>query len=325
MGGGGLLDPSCVSTRFASDGITPLGPDYTHCPGLNPKISDLRFRTNGSHSSFAALQLRLDSRHLPRWGAEFGVNYTWTHSIDNRSVSALSDSIADTGGAFLDTFQPSFDRGSSDFDVRHRIAAHFIWEIPLGRSSQNWKRRLLLAGWEISGLLSYQSGQSFTIGDFGVPDFRGERTRPRLTGALPPVGPLVPDASSPNSFLCLPINQVYDPLSGDCIANTAPFACEISVNGPFDDTLPRNTFRQPGLYFQDTAILKNVSLPKEGMQLQFRTEFYNLLNHLNLYVKAGTPDVSSLTFTPSPGVQVPGVMAGFKNNRQIVLALKLLF
>jgi hypothetical protein len=223
MGSGGLLDPSCITTRFAADGTTPLGPDYTNCPGLNPEVSDLRVRTNGSHSSFEALQLRLDSRRLQRWGAELGVNYTWSNSIDNRSSSAL-DSVADPGTSFLDAFHPGLDRGSSDFDVRHRVAAHWIWEIPLGRNLQAWKRRYLLGGWEISGLLSYQTGQPFTIADTGVPDFRGERTRPRLTGNPPRVGPLVPDTVSPNNFLYFPLNQVYD-ATGACIANTAPFAC----------------------------------------------------------------------------------------------------
>ena len=111
---------------------------------------------------------------------------------------------------------------------------------------------------QISGLLSYQTGQPFTIGDTGVPDFdvNGLRTRPRLTGRPPRVGSLIADAASPNHFLYLPLNQVYDP-TGACIANTAPFACEISVNGPFDGSLSRNTFRQPGLYYQDTAVLKN--------------------------------------------------------------------
>ena len=278
LGSGGLLDPTCISTRFAADGTTPVGPDYTNCPGLNKEVSDVRVRTNGGHSSFEALQLRLDSRRLQRWGAEFGVNYSWSHSIDNRSSSA-SDSVADVGGSFFDAFHPDLDRGSSDFDVRHRIAAHWIWEIPMGRKSQAWKRRYLLGGWEISGLLSYQTGQPFTIADTGVPDFRGERTRPRVTGLLPHAGSLVPDAVSPNSFLYLPLNQVYDPVSGKCLANTAPFAYEISVNGPFDGILPRNTFRQPGTYHQDTTLLKNIPLPKEGMKLQFRAEFYNLFNH----------------------------------------------
>ena len=324
MGSGGLLDPTCITTRFAADGITPLGPDYASCPGLNPDLSDLRVRSNGSHSSFDALQLRLDGRHLSRWGVEFGANYTWSHSIDNRSVSALSSSIAETGGNFLDALDPSRDRGDSDFDVRHRIAANWIWEIPIGKAAQGWTSRYLLGGWEISGLLSYQTGQPFTIGDSGVPDSRGERTRPRLTGTPPRVGSLVPDAVSPNSFLYLPINQVYDPVSGECMANTAPFACEVSVNGPFDGTLPRNTFRQPGTYYQDTALLKNIPMPKEGMKLQFRAEFYNLFNHPNLYVSGGT-DVNASPFTPSDGQAIPGVTASFRDNRQIVVALKLIF
>jgi hypothetical protein len=325
LGSGGLLDPSCLTTRFAADGTTPLGPDYTNCPGLNPEVSDLRVRTNGSHSSFEALQLRLDSRRLQRWGAELGVNYTWSHSIDNRSTTAFG-SGAEIGGSFLDAFHPGLDRGSSDFDVRHRVAAHWIWEIPLGRNSKEWKKRYLLGGWEISGLLSYHTGQPFTIGDTGVPDARRERTRPRLTGVLPRAGALVPDAVSPNWFLYLPINQVYDPQSGICMAHTSPFACEVSVNGPFNGTLPRNTFRQPGTYYQDTAVLKNIPLPKEGMKLQFRAEFFNLFNHPNLYINGGTNDVNVSEYTQTVGQPaVPGVIASFQDNRQIVLALKLIF
>jgi hypothetical protein len=324
LGSGGLLDPSCITTRFAADGATPLGPDYTNCPGLNPEVSDLRVRANGSHSSFEALQLRLDSRHFQRWGAEFGVNYTWSHSIDNRSSSAL-DSGADVGTSFLDAFHSGLDRGSSDFDVRQRIAAQWIWEVSLGRNSKEWKMRYLLGGWEVSGLLSYQTGQPFTIADTGVPDFRGERTRPRLTGNPPRIGSLVPDAVSPNNFLYLPLNQVYD-ATGTCMANTTPLACEISVNGPFDGTLSRNTFRQPGTYYQNTALLKNIPLPKEGMKLQFRAEFYNLFNHPNLYINGGTNDLNVSAYTRSVGQPaVPGVTASFRDNRQIVLALRLIF
>jgi hypothetical protein len=233
--------------------------------------------------------------------------------------------VAETGGGYLDAFLPSLDRGSSDFDVRHSIAGHFIWEIPLGRSSQNRKAQFLIGGWEISGLLNYQSGQPFSIGDSGVPDFTTERTRPRLTGVPPGSSPLLPDSVSPNSFLYVPINQVYDPVSGVCLANTAPFACQISVNGPFDGTVGRNTFRQPGTYFQDTALIKTTPLSRDGMKLQFRAEFYNVLNHPNLYVNSGSTDVNAETFTSSTGQHSPGVTASFRDNRQIVLALKLLF
>lgn len=325
LGSGGLLDPGCITPRIASDGVTSLGPDYTNCQRLNPNISNIGLRTNGGHSSYNALQLRLDSRRLARSGLEFGGNYTWSHSIDNRSVSGVSSSVADTGGQFLDAFQPSLDRASSDFDVRHRVAAHFIWELPFASHSTSWLARYLVRGWEVSGVLSYQTGQPFTLGDLGTPDYTGERTRPRLTGPLPHSGTLIPDSSAPNSFLYLPLNQVYDPISSQCIANAAPFGCEISVNGPFDGTLPRNTFRQPGLFYQDTAILKTLPTPWKEVQLQFRAEFYNLFNHPNLYLNVQSISVSANAFTNSNGDFVPGVTASFHDNREIVLALKVLF
>ena len=326
QGSGGLLDPNhCIATRFAADGVTPLGPDYTNCPGLNANASVLGLRGNGAHSSFEALQLKLDSRHLARVGIEFGTSYTWSHSIDNLSVSGLSAFLGSTTSGFLDAFQPSLDRGDSDFDVRHSLSAHWVWQIPLGRNAQNSKRQYLLAGWEISGLLSYETGQPLNIVDSGVPDFdySAINTRPRLTGALPRPGPLIPDPVAPNSFLYLPLNQVYDS-AGDCMAHTAPLACEISVNGPFEGTLRRNTFRQPGAYYQDTAILKNTPLPWEGMMLQLRAEFYNLFNHPNLYVNAGTNDVYASPFHIGQ-VSVPGVTASFADSRQIVVAAKLIF
>ena len=323
-GSGGLLDSSCITTRIAADGITAIGPNYSNCARLNPDVSNIIARGNGGHSSFHALQLRVDSRSISQLGLEFGANYTWSHSIDNRSVSGLSLSVAETGFGYLDAFHPSLDRGPSDFDVRHRIAAHFIWEIPIASNSQNGAARYFLHGWELSGFLSYQTGQPFSLADFGTPDVNGERTRPRLTGPLPHTL-LVPDALSPNGHLYLPINQVYDPVSGRCIAGAAPFACEISVNGPFDGTLSRNTFRQPGLFFQNTALIKNFPLPRERAKLQIRAEFYNLFNHSNLYVNGPSTDVSTDTFTKPSGDFVPGVTVSFRDNRQIVLALKLIF
>jgi hypothetical protein len=72
-------------------------------------------------------------------------------------------------------------------------------------------------------------------------------------------------------------------------------------------------------------VLKNFPLPKEGMTLQFRAEFYNLFNHPNLYVNAGTGDVNAQSFALGTGTSVPGVTASFRDNRQIVLALKFIY
>src|SRR5262249_28026006 len=87
VGSGGLLDPSCVTTRIAADGLAAIGPDYSNCSRLNQVLSNIVARGNGGHSSYHALQLRMDSRRVSRLGLELGANYTWSHSVDNRSVS----------------------------------------------------------------------------------------------------------------------------------------------------------------------------------------------------------------------------------------------
>jgi hypothetical protein len=72
-------------------------------------------------------------------------------------------------------------------------------------------------------------------------------------------------------------------------------------------------------------LLKNIPLPREAMKLQFRAEFYNLFNHPNMYINGGTNDVNTSLFTRSDRQTVPGVTASFRDNRQIVIALKLIF
>jgi hypothetical protein len=72
-------------------------------------------------------------------------------------------------------------------------------------------------------------------------------------------------------------------------------------------------------------VLKNFPLSWHEMQLQFRAEFYNVFNHPNLYLNGASTDVSTNSFTDSKGAFLPGVTASFRDNREIVLALKVLF
>jgi len=323
IGSGGLLDPSCVGVRLDAAG-TPIGPDYIGCPPLNPLLADTNQRSSQAHSSYHALQLSVDTRYLERLGLMLGANYTWSHSIDNKSSVEGDDFTANAIGApFLDAFNPKLDKGSSDFDQTHRLAVHFIWDLPLARSA-NGLAHVLLAGWETSGILSFQTGQPFSILDSGAPDHFFEMARPRLTGRPPSRGRLLPDAAMPDAFLYVPLNQVYDPTTGFCLPDTKPFACEISVNGPFIGNIGRNTYRRPGLQFHDVAIMKNFALSGET-HLQVRAEFYNVFNHPNLVVVGGTNDVNSTPFNTTSGEAVPGVMASFDGSRQIVLALRLTF
>src|SRR5262249_55970047 len=165
-----------------------------------------------------------------------------------------------------------------------------------------------------------------------------DATRPRLRGVLSPQldgNSIMPDAHAPNAFLILPLNPVRFP-DGSCIPDAAPLACQISVNGPFEGELGRNTLRRPGTHFENLAFIKNFDLPsiggREGMKLQWRAEFYDLFNHSNLYLKTDTTDVAAPSFNIQQGLAVPGVVASFgkpdrapQEARQIVMALKFIF
>ena len=293
---------------------------------------------NLAESSYHGLQLKVDSLNIRNLGLQFGANYTWSHSIDDVS-SLVGDDLASGGsGLPLDAFNPWLDKGSSDYDMRHRLTGHVIWQVPMGTSSTGYKK-YLLGGWEISGILSFQTGQPFSLRDNRVPDRDvADNTRPRVTGPLPQIlsgDAIRPDARTPNAFLILPVNPVrYS--DGACIPNAMPLACQVSVNGPFDGALGRNTFRRPGTHFQNIAFIKNIDLPpvagREGMKLQYRAEFYNVFNHSNLYFKVDTGNVTAPSFNTPEGATVPGVMASFgtpdrfpQEARQVVMALKLIF
>ena len=293
---------------------------------------------NRARSSYHGMQLRIDSLRLRRFGLQYGVNYTWSHSLDNVSSLVGDDSVSGGAGLPLDAFDPDLDKGPSDHDVRHRMVGHFVWQIP-GAARTRGLARLVLAGWQFSGIVSFQSGQPFSLWDGRVVDRElSDNTRPRLTGqapGMPGAGERRVDVRTPNAFLVLPVNRVRNS-NGSCIADAAPFGCQLSVNGPFDGSLGRNTFRRPGTHFQNVALAKNFDLPEmggvEGMQLQFRAEFYNLFNHSNLYVKPATTNVAASSFNTDLGSRVPGVVASFgtpagfpQEARQVVLAAKLIF
>ncbi|HXB71225.1 MAG TPA: TonB-dependent receptor [Candidatus Acidoferrales bacterium] len=286
--------------------------------------------SNLGHSGYQSLQIKVDQRSPTALGLQFGANYAYSHSIDNLSSLGGDDRVAGTSSYLLDPFNPALDKGSSDFDVRHRVAAYFIWQPP-GRHN------VLLRGWEFSGILSFQTGQPFSLIDDGVPGTdETDDTRPRVTGPLPALlsgSRMVADALTPNTFLILPLNQIRDS-AGNCYTGSAPLSCEMSVNGPYGGTIGRNNYRRPGTAFQNLAVMRNFDLSRlgrQGLKLQFRAEFYNPLNHSNLYVNYNSNDAAQQSFNTRTGT-TPGVTASYgapdllpQEARQVVLALKILF
>ena len=89
--------------------------------------------------------------------------------------------------------------------------------------------------------------------------------------------------------------------------------------------MSRNPGRTPALYQTDLDFNKRFNTPKEGMQIEFRSEFYNIFNHSNLYLPStisGTQPVNATTVNNANG---GGLISSTFTPRVIQFALKVIY
>jgi outer membrane receptor protein involved in Fe transport len=183
----------------------------------------------------------LQASAVRRFGAGLSVqaSYTWSKSIDD---AASPFDIYSSYRAL---------RGLSGFDRRHMFVASYVWEIPFGQKLSGWQKKVL-AGWQISGISSFQTGNPFTVGI--SPDRAGTGGGGQRADV---VGPL----STPKQ-----LSQWF---------STSAFA--LPALGTFGNE-GRNAIAGPGINDWDVSFSKRTAI-KESITLQFRAEFFNLFNH----------------------------------------------
>jgi hypothetical protein len=280
---------------------------------LNGQFSNVNTRGNQGFSDYNALIVSLDSSGLRKWikGAQFTANYTLARARDNLS-STFSESNNNFNLGMTDPFNPQLDYGFADFDVRHRFSGSFNWAIPYAKSYTGVAKQLL-DGWSLNGTVVARTGTPFTVYDCTNANFT---TCARLT----PVAPLQfsgkgtgsPDPLEPNRFRIINLTAQV-PGAGSYVDGFTPGGG--GELGPFPANMTkRNAFRGPGLWNLDAAVYKRFKL-SERYSLQFRSEFYNIFNHANLFVNGSEADISQSEF----------VTASKSGRRNVQLALKLIF
>jgi hypothetical protein len=285
---------------------------------INTQYSGLNLRTNGGFSQYHALNARLEMRNFKREGLTLRFNYTWSHAIDNIS-NTFSETVTGAGNlGVLDPLNPNLDKGSADFDVRHRVTLAAVWEVPYKGNNAIGKQ--VLGGWSLVPNFVARTGVPFSLWDctnsegFLCPRAMYDQ----------PLHPTYTQTStgSPNEFNYLNIG----------VPDTSYANSRVGVSdfGPFPARMTgRNAFNAPGWWNADFAVHKTFAL-SERMRLQFRAEAFNVFNHSNLYVVGSATDVSAATsgfVTAIRGVRADNNAYSFvaKDNRNLQLALKLLF
>lgn len=296
---------------------TPCTPGVFGNPGtctarLDSQYSDIDLRSNGATSTYNAAIARVVTRNFWNTGITLDANYTFSHAIDNLSSAFSYPPLGDYQLGFLNAFAPSLDRGSSDFDIRHRVAVAAIWTIPFFRSRNLLGLRFLsdaLRGWQLAPVFTARTGSPFTLYDCSNALEFCERAE--TAGPLPKRGVSNVPMSAPDSFLYYAFTTTLTSQAGVWYNP----ALGVSDFGPYpSNMLGRNTIYTRGNWNVDAGLYKNTAIT-DRLSLQLRLEIYNAFNHANFIVNTSDADVSSYA----------GVDGYFNGNRNLQLGARLTF
>jgi hypothetical protein len=257
-----------------------------------------------ANSSYNALETSLKKRFSH--GISFLASYTYSHSIDDASSFNMTGSAAKPVAGENDLpqnpFDPAAERGRSLFDSRHRLVLSYQWSLPFWRQPHGWYQQVL-GNWQVNGIATIMSGTPFTV--FDSTDFSVQGSAPEISGFFSN-RPNVVAGQNPND----------GPKSPNDWLNASAFQQVIQdPNSPVQQfgTAGRNIAQGPGYVDWDFSAFKNIRLG-ESKDLQFRAEFFNILNHTNF--RLPDSDISSPTFNQILAAQPP---------RLIQFALKFTF
>jgi hypothetical protein len=215
------------------------------------------------------------------------------------------------------------DRGNSIFDIRHRVVANFVYELPWMKSQEGVIGHLL-GGWQWNGIFVYQAGAHWSPFDRRSRSLSGDCTQAGIDAGLciNTAGDYNLDGESNDRPDAL--GNSFNP-SHDQWANG--WGGQFAPGGGFFTTpcigcvgnLGRNTFVGPNYWTVDTSVFKNIKVT-ERVGIQFRAEAFNVLNHTNFQLPGAGGATRGRVNNPSFGKA-----GGTFNPRNLQLGLKLSF
>ena len=258
------------------------------------------FRPAAASSIYHGFSAQLEKRYAR--GIQFLIAYTNGKCIDDSSAETDDSGLA-AAGAHQNFYDRRGDRAVSLQDVAQRLVFSSVMELPFGRGrsiGSNWNHftDAILGGWQLNGILTFQSGLPLQI--INASDNSnafGGGQRPNVSG-----DPNLPNDRSRQQKITAWFNT-------SVFSQPLPFTFG---NGP--RSLP--TVRRDGAKNLDASLFKDVSVYKEGRaKLEFRAELFNCLNRTQFAAPGGSFGSSSF-----------GVVSAQANTpRQIQLGLKILF
>ena len=279
---------------------------YPNTTKANPALANSTSWWSGGSGNYNALVV--DLRHDLAHGLQLRANYTWSKNLDDGS--AWNTSVSANTPAFVEVPSlPHLDYGPASTDIRNLAAINATYELPFHGKSR------LVAGWSLSTIATLQSGFPFSpqlgYNPTGSGDSRNP-VRPNLNPGF--AGRLYPGGSTTQRAAGYFNPGAFTPPAFGTVGNAS-----------------RDSLRGPGYSNWDLSLLKTTQL-SESTRLQFRAEFFNVLNHTNLQIpnpivySAGPTQGTTANQNAVATLGSPGLVTSTANpSRQIQLGLKLLF
>ena len=285
----------------------PQGVDYIPAGATRPNRfvgsgqTWMYFGTSSYHGETVSLTKRARS------GLTYKTSYTFSKVLDMNS-GLLSGQHQNEPPIILNRYNLKLNKGIASYSIAHQFNTNFLYQLPFGSGkafgsgATGWVDKLI-GNWQWNGIVSVQSG-------FPITPLVGSNRSGDGNGRNPD-----PPNWNPNfkGKVILGVDEFKK--SGHYLD---PNAFVLPLAGTYGN-VARGALRGPGFFNVNTSLFKRIPL-KERLNMQFRVEAFNVLNHANFRY----PEL--IIFSGNDFAGSAGVIPSTANReRQIQLALRLEF
>jgi hypothetical protein len=294
---------------------------------INPNFGSIGGVLYQGNSVYHALEAGIQK--VMSHGVELQGSFTWGKGIDTGSANGIGDQFSNSI-AGLPWYDSKSIRGLSDFNIARTFIISGTWQVPSPKSFSG-PAAWITNGWELGGIYKASDGVPFTA-TFGTDgDPQGLNSDDpwdypnRLVG--PGCNTLV-NPGNPNNYIktqCFAVptapSMAFFTANCDPSFGTPPQCFNLRGNSG------RNALTGPGTSNLDFSLFKNNHIKRisENLNVQFRAEFFNVLNHANFAVPV-TPDKTDIFDSTGAPTGVAGLLTSTTNDsREIQFALKIVW
>jgi len=234
-----------------------------------PQFQEIYYNTNYGFGNYNAMTIAVQKRMSH--GLQLQASYIYARNLSNLGGNPSTPAggfAGEYGGTISDPYAPGIDYGNVNFTRRNRFLATFLYDLPFGKGKMllngaNGFLDRVVNGWELGGVLLFQSGPFMTVSTLNDPCGCGFNAFNSTGGRADTVPGVSPTAGQS-------IGQWINP---------AAFTSPANAIGRFGDSSAGNVVG-PGTQAVSMSLIKSVAV-RESLRVQIGAQVANLFNHPN--------------------------------------------